>query len=142
MRLTGYPAWMLNVLLTDTAVGIIAWLGTIIALIGLPLTYKPALKARRAADRAQTAASAAANVVLRLEGRVSISDLAYANAQLDKLRDLATRSQYPAGLPLKIIRGGCELRPRLDASGSATCPPSAPDRLNATTANITKPLTP
>jgi len=81
-------------LLSDPVVAGLAWVGTILTLIGLLFTYLQARSAKKSAEAASTAAQAAAQAVRKLQGRLNISNLAYANAQLDAVKLLIGQGSF------------------------------------------------
>jgi hypothetical protein len=105
---------MIDWLLSEKTLGVVVWIGLILGLLGLYITY-------RQAEGAKTAAETAAKAVKELEGRLNISHLAYANAQLEAIRQLATQANYGTAMiilaPVKrTIVHACLLLPNDEAA--------------------------
>jgi hypothetical protein len=76
-------------LLANETVAVVTWVGSIVAVVGLPATFKQGLSARRAADAASIA-------VRDLEGRLNLANLSYSYSQLDGIRSLVASGNMPA----------------------------------------------
>jgi hypothetical protein len=104
-------------LLSDETLKVVHWLGLIVGLIGLALTF-------REARGAKTAAEAATKAVEQLKGKLNIAHLSYANAQVESVRQLAMQTNYAAALvvlaPTKrtILHANILLSNRGDAKAS------------------------
>jgi hypothetical protein len=103
---------------SETTLGLVGWLGLLLGLIGLFLTFKEARNAK-------TAAVAARVAVEQLEGKLNIAQLSYANAQLDVVRQLATKDEFDTALivfaPIKrtVVHGAVLLGKRDNAKNAA-----------------------
>lgn len=76
-------------LLTNDTVGIVTWVGTIVAVIGLPATSRQARSARIAARASGAAAKA-------LEDRLSLANLSFAYSQIESIRTLVASGELKA----------------------------------------------
>ena len=80
---------MIDWLLSNSVTGSVTWIGTILGLVGLTLTY---IQAKRAKDFAiQTK-----HAIYNLEGRLNASNLGFASSQLEVLIRLANTTNIDA----------------------------------------------
>jgi hypothetical protein len=75
------PGDIAHWLLSNETVAVVTWVGSIVAVVGLPATFKQALLARRSANAAEIA-------VRELEGRLNLANVSYSYSQLDGIRSL------------------------------------------------------
>jgi hypothetical protein len=78
---------MISNLLSEHVTGLVTWIGTILTLIGLYITYQQAKEAAKAADAARYA-------VGKLEHRVVASNVSYANGQISTIGDLVANKDF------------------------------------------------
>jgi hypothetical protein len=76
-------------LLANETVAVVTWLGSIVAVVGLPATFQQALLARRSANAAEIA-------VTELEGRLNLANVSYSYSQLDGIRSLVASGNMAA----------------------------------------------
>jgi hypothetical protein len=74
-------------LLEENVTGAVTWVGTCLTLVGLYITYKQAVKARKAAQ-------AASDAVNELKHKFTASNVLYANAQLAVIRVLVENKDF------------------------------------------------
>jgi len=94
-------------LLSERVTGLVTWIGTILTLIGLYVTYQQAKNAAKAADAARDA-------VGKLEHRVAASNVAYTNGQISTIGDLVANNDFMTaktafGLTKRALRQTCHL---------------------------------
>jgi len=98
-------------LLSERVTGLVTWIGTILTLIGLYVTYQQAKNAAKAADAARDA-------VGKLEHRVAASNVAYTNGQISTIGDLVANNDFMTaktafGLTKRALRQTCHLLKKL-----------------------------
>lgn len=74
-------------LLDATATGLVTWIGTLLTLIGLFITFQQAQKSRKAAEAARDA-------IGKLEDRVMASNLSDAHTQMAVLKEMVASSRF------------------------------------------------
>jgi hypothetical protein len=74
-------------LLDSTATGLVTWVGTILTIIGLWITFREARKSREAAQAARES-------VGKLEHRIAAANVTHASAQISIVNDLIANSEF------------------------------------------------
>ena len=73
----------------DETVAVVTWIGTLVALVGLPATFMQARFARRAANAAE-------NAVKALEDRLTLANLSFAYSQIEGIRNMVASNNASA----------------------------------------------
>jgi len=72
---------------------IVTWVGTVFGLVGLLVTYRQAVAAKSAAERA-------AKIVMEFESKMALSRLSVASSQFDSLKNIIGLGHYQVAIAL------------------------------------------
>jgi hypothetical protein len=93
--------------IANDTVAIVTWIGSLVAIVGLPATFSQA-------KAAHNAANAAKNAVRALEDRLNLANLSFSYSQIESMRALIVNGNLPAAQALfspvkRTIIEACQL---------------------------------